>query len=170
MVTLKNALGDLPTLVSADTSTYDYVHAPRTNYQKIMRNRGNKKVTNHCAWNHSERIIKRLLSVKPGDCPREYGNRSRNTTYYSQAYSRLHGDGLARTITTNFHNPGSGRFTHYAAPLTLTIREALRLQGFPDIFQFEQDFFVSHAERFVGNAFPRLLGRVIGKHIYDIFS
>lgn len=168
LITLRNALEDLPILASSEVSNCEYAQPPRTTYQQIMRNQAERIVTNHRAWRHYTNIVKLLQRVQPGDCPRQYGYRSRNTTYYSQAYSRLHEDGLARTITTNFHNPGSGRFTHYAAPRTLTIREALRLQGFPDTFKFEEDFFVTDAERLVGNAFPRLLGKVIGNYICHI--
>jgi len=106
-----------------------------------------------------------LALVAPGQCPHGLGSRGRNTSYFSQAYGRLHRNGLARTITKNFHNPGSGRFTHYAAPRTLTIREALRVQGFPDTFRFTDDTTASAAERLVGNAFPRPLARALARHI-----
>ena len=71
-----------------------------------------------------------------------------------QAYTRLHRRGLARTITTNFHNPGSGRFLHYQQHRTLTVREAARLQGFGDDFVFIGR--PGRQERLVGNAFPPL--------------
>ena len=87
----------------------------------------------------------------------------RSAGYYSQAYTRLHRDGLARTITTNFHNAGSGRFTHYSASRTLTVREAARLQGIPDRFRFIG--FPSWQERLVGNAFPQCWAREIAAHI-----
>jgi DNA (cytosine-5)-methyltransferase 1 len=67
-------------------------------------------------------------------------------------------------VTTNFHNPGGGRFTHYASPRTLTLREALRLQGFPDTFRFDC-ITPTDARRLVGNAFPRLLAEIIGRHV-----
>ena len=84
--------------------------------------------------------------------------------YFSQAYARLHQTGLARAVTTNFHNPGSGRFTHYGAPRALTLREALRLQSFPDAFILPE-MHMSDAERLVGNAFPLRLAEVLGRHI-----
>ena len=48
--------------------------------------------------------------------------RSADGEYFSQAYGRLHRHGIAQTITTCFHNPGSGRFTHYEDLRALTVR------------------------------------------------
>lgn len=178
LVTLFDALDDLPAEPSvypiwrlkenADHEELPYSSRARTTYQRKMRI-GSTGVRNHASWRHSETLISRLERVLPGDCPPDNGARHRNTTYFSQAYARLHGHGLARTITTNFHNPGSGRFTHYAVPRALTIREALRLQSFPDTFAFEETH-QSVAERLVGNAFPRWLARAIGRHVATLLS
>ena len=81
----------------------------------------------------------------------------------SEACTRLHRDGLARTITTNFHNPGGGRFLHYGLDRTLTIREAARIQGFRDDFGFTGRPGVQ--ERRVGNAFPPLWAEAIAAHV-----
>ncbi|MGD1088113.1 MAG: DNA cytosine methyltransferase [Verrucomicrobiota bacterium] len=51
-----------------------------------------------------------------------------------QAYARLHPQGIGFTITANFRNPGSGRFTHYRDNRSITVREAARLQSFDDRF------------------------------------
>jgi DNA (cytosine-5)-methyltransferase 1 len=169
LVTLRQALSDLPTNIPPDEEEpREYARSPMSAYQQQMR-WGAQYLWNHRAWDHGPAMIKLLGGVKPGDCPKTYGGRARNTTYFSQAYARLHSDGLARTITTNFHNPGSGRFTHYAAPRTLTIREALRIQGFPDTFHFD-GVGSSVAERLVGNAFPRLLAQAIADHIMSLVT
>jgi DNA (cytosine-5)-methyltransferase 1 len=177
LVTLADALDDLPTqappmrrsrtLDDARAERLPYAHPPRTAYQRRMR-RAAKVVCDHGAWHHTAAMVARMRRVAPGDCPPDGGDRSRNSRYFSQAYARLHAKGLARTITTNFHNPGSGRFTHYAAPRALTLREALRLQGFPDSFRIDA-MHASHAERLIGNAFPRLLAEAIGRHIAAAF-
>src|SRR6266566_618768 len=164
LVTLQAALGDLRAVLEPDEEATAYDRPARTAYQRSVR-RGAGSVTHHRAWNHKDDIVEFLRGVAPGECPGGHGGRGRNTNYFSQAYARLHGNGLARTITKNFHNPGSGRFTHYAAPRTLTIREALRVQGFPDAFRFSDDISATTAERLVGNAFPRPLARAIAQHI-----
>lgn len=164
LVTLERAIGDLPLYVDPDVDADCYATAARTEYQMAMRGAG--KLENHRGWRHGPEMRRRMATVNPGDCPTDLGTRSRNTRYFSQAYSRLHPDGLARTLTTNFHNPGSGRFTHYSAPRTLTLREALRIQGFPDSFVLDTDDLLnSQAERLVGNAFPRPLARAIAAHV-----
>jgi len=169
LVSLSKAIGDLPVEVAPYEDSAAYARPAATEYQRAMR--GSGRLANHRGWRHGESIRQRLKAVAPGDCPRDQGLRRRNTRYFSQAYARLHPDGLARTITTNFHNPGSGRFTHYAAPRTLTLREALRLQGFPDAFAFDMDNLRhSEAERLIGNAFPRPLARALAGHVRSLLS
>jgi len=112
---------------------------------------------NHEGWRHRDELVERLAAVAEG------GRMETEKNYYSQAYARLHRRGLSRTITTNFHNAGCGRFTHYAEARTLTVREAARLQGIEDSFEF-----IGHRslqERLAGNAFPKLWAEAIGSHI-----
>jgi DNA (cytosine-5)-methyltransferase 1 len=112
-------------------------------------------------WEHGKDLVERMRLVSEGCRPPIEATNGRR--YYSQAYTRLHRKGLARTITTNFHNPGSGRFLHYHLNRTLTVREAARLQGFGDDFVF-----IGHPgwqERIVGNAFPPLWAESIASHV-----
>jgi DNA (cytosine-5)-methyltransferase 1 len=148
-VTVGEAIGDLE----------DESRGPRSEYARALG--ADKRVSNHQPWDHGQNLIDRLRNVKEGCRPSVDATNGRR--YYSQAYARLHRKGLARTITTNFHNPGSGRFLHYRLQRTLTVREAARLQGFRDDFVF-----IGHQgwqERLVGNAFPPLWAESIASHI-----
>ncbi len=73
----------------------------------------------------------------------------------STYYGRLRPDRPAYTISTYFNRPGNGCFIHPSADRLLTVREAARLQGFPDSFRFAG----RGRSRFmqVGNAVPPLL-------------
>jgi DNA (cytosine-5)-methyltransferase 1 len=126
-----------------------------------MLGAGRASVANHEPWHHGTALTDRLRKVGEGCRPPPEATNGRR--YYSQAYTRLHRQGLARTITTNFHNPGSGRFMHYRLHRTLTVREAARLQGFGDDFVFIGR--PGWQERLVGNAFPPLWADVIARHV-----
>ena len=149
-VTVGEAIGDL-----AEDS-----RGPRSGYARAL-GAGRHLVANHEPWDHGRDLVERLRQVKEGRRPPVEATNGRR--YYSQAYTRLHRRGLARTITTNFHNPGSGRFLHYQQHRTLTVREAARLQGFGDDFVFIGR--PGRQERLVGNAFPPLWAESIAAHI-----
>lgn len=152
LVDLAEAIGDLPVL-SPDS---DRQPTARSGYARALAG-DIGEAPNHAAWAHTAATISKLAGVPEG------GRLKTAKRYYSQAYTRLHRSGLARTITTNFHNAGCGRFTHWAEPRTLTVREAARLQGIPDSFEF-----IGHRstqERLVGNAFPPPWAKAIAEHV-----
>jgi DNA (cytosine-5)-methyltransferase 1 len=163
LVTCSDALSDLPK-ASARQLQLPYKAPAKTAYQALMRKRAHF-VTNHRPWNHDAELISRMRKLRAGESPLSRLGRMKHP-YYSQAYARLHPKGLGRTVTTNFHNAGAGRFWHYRAERTLTIREAARLQSFPDRFIFPDNLPRTVQERLLGNAFPPLLARKIAQHIF----
>jgi len=98
----------------------------------------------HRPWAHTRQQLQRMGAVPEGD--RWHGGHD----HYASSYGRLHRHGLARTITRYFANPGSGRFWHPTENRALTLREAARIQGFPDSFIFLPPN--SWAADLVGNA------------------
>lgn len=88
----------------------------------------------------------------------------KNGTTYSNTYGRMYPDQPAPTITGGFLTPGRGRFLHPNNPRVLTPREAARVQGFPDWFEFiaNGNEATSRAQlgTWIGNAVPPLLGYV----------
>lgn len=158
LVLVGDAIGDLP-LAMESKDALPYVGGGSV-YARGLRDAG---AFNHAPWKHRPDTIERLSVVTEGGVLLGDGVRGRSRQYFSQAYSRLHRDGLARTITTNFHNAGSGRFMHYEHVRTLTVREAARIQGIPDSFRF--DFEMSFAERLIGNAFPQPMAKAIAEHV-----
>lgn len=85
---------------------------------------------------------------------------------YPSVYGRMSWDKPAPTLTTGFVSPGRGRFIHPTERRVLTPREAARLQGFPNWFEFSP-FLDNPSKRgqlakWVGDAVPSILGYVAG--------
>jgi DNA (cytosine-5)-methyltransferase 1 len=91
----------------------------------------------------------------------------------STYYGRLQWDRPSYTISTYFNRPGNGCFIHPEASRLITVREAARLQSFPDHFRFAG---VGRRPLLqVGNAVPPLLAFQLAKMyepgcIVDLFS
>jgi len=106
----------------------------------------------HCPWQTSGPMVRRMSHVPEG------GRWSGGEDHFSHAYGRLHRRGLARTVTTYFSNPGSGRFWHPLEERPLTVREACRIQGIEDDFWFHGP--PSTIARLVGNALDAAIADV----------
>jgi DNA (cytosine-5)-methyltransferase 1 len=160
-VTVWEAIGDLPSISHDDgRKTFKYRCEPFTEYQRNMR-RGCTLVTNHTPRALAPTQYERLASLKPGQGYKELPNHLRPKSGYSGAYGRLTKDMIAPTITRWVFHPGSGRFGHPEDLRVITIREAARLQGFPDSFEFVGTYTQQAGQ--VGNAVPPLLVRRIAE-------
>ena len=71
-----------------------------------------------------------------------------------------HRQGLASTILTKC-DPHWGSYVHPTQNRTISVREAARLQGFPDHFRFAGGSISKHYEQ-VGNAVPVPVARALG--------
>ncbi|WP_260146056.1 DNA cytosine methyltransferase [Streptomyces sp. 2132.2] len=78
-----------------------------------------------------------------------------DTEHFTDKYNRLGWNELSRTITAHIAKDGYW-YIHPGQPRTLTVREAARIQTFPDGFRFAG--MRSDAFRQIGNAVPPLLG------------
>jgi DNA (cytosine-5)-methyltransferase 1 len=76
---------------------------------------------------------------------------------------RLRNDAPAYTITTKFNEGTTGAFIHPEQARTLTLREAARLQSFPDRFVFSGS--QAQIRHQIGNAVPPLLARALAEAI-----
>lgn len=73
-------------------------------------------------------------------------------------------DQPAPTLTTGFMSPGRGRFIHPSERRMLTPREAARLQGFPNWFDFVKGGQTNRSDlaKWIGDAVPSLMGYFAG--------
>lgn len=133
-----------------------------------LAKRSASSVPNHIPRIHQGKLLDLIERIPEGGGLEDVDKKYHPKSHYSQAYGRLHRHGLARTITTWFQNAGSGRFIHPIEPRTLTIREAARLQGFSDDFEFYGT--LEDQMRLIGNAVPPLLAQVIADRIWQDLS
>lgn len=79
----------------------------------------------------------------------------------------LEPDKPSTTIIAHLYKDGN-RFIHYDSKQqrTITVREAARLQSFPDDFEFIGSR--GSAYQMIGNAVPPLLANAIAKAIYEL--
>jgi DNA (cytosine-5)-methyltransferase 1 len=95
----------------------------------------------------------------------------RKPTGTTDVFGRLWWDRPALTVRTEFFKPEKGRYLHPEEDRPITVREAARLQSFPDSFRFpEHQSMVSVAKQ-VGNAVPpklaREIARAVRQHLAD---
>ena len=154
-VSVWDAIGDLPSVEHTDERTiFDYSMDPFSEYQLRMRG-DNAKVKNHRPRTLALKQYERLASIGPGQGLKDLPSNLRPKSGYSGAYGRLTKEMVAPTITRWVFHPGSGRFGHPTDIRVITIREAARIQGFPDNFEFLGTYTQQAGQ--VGNAVPPLL-------------
>lgn len=173
--TVKEAIGDLPVLVSGEKGpeVKEYRCDAFCDYQKRAR-LGSIGVLNHEAPQLSPINLKRLEYIKPGgnwtDIPDELlpsGMRKARKSDHTKRYGRVTPNGLASTILTKC-DPHWGAYFHYEQDRSFTVREAARLQSFPDHFVFTGNIAEQFAQ--VGNAVPPLLAQAVGTSLKTILE
>lgn len=157
--TIWDAISDLAYLGSGEgLSQQDYLIPTQSLYQKKLRGK-NKVLHNHVATKHSQLALKRL-SLIPQNAGKEVLPKEHLTkSIYSGTWTRMRKDEISVTITTRFDTPSSGKFTHPFLDRAITVREAARIQSFPDDFVFIGN--KGSQMKQVGNAVPPLLASAI---------
>lgn len=175
-VSLRQAIGDLPGVEGgwrpkggADGWT-SYTGEPRTEFQQEMRH-----------WvpaSQHGRIYDHITRPVREDDARAFAVMDSTTRYsalpshlkryrddiFDDKYKRLDWDELSRTITAHIAKDGYW-YIHPNQDRTLTVREAARLQTFPDHVRFAGP--PTAGFRQIGNAVPPRLARMLGKAVRD---
>lgn len=170
-VTVKDAIGELPALRPGRGESEIPFKYSRNN--EFLKRIGSKKLStlkDHVARNHNDMDVQRYTAMAENhwtfqellenrvdlqhEKPRVFGN----------SYTVQWWDLPSKTIIAHLYKDGN-QFIHPDASQgrTFTVREAARLQSFPDDFVFEGP----RTEQFkqIGNAVPPLLAEAIAKGI-----
>lgn len=169
-VSVKEALDDLPEAILNENGIVHYRCEAENDYQRKMRT--NQGVTEHFMPKMSE-LDKYIVShVRPGgnymdippDVKSERIRRLQREGGHTTCYGRMSPDEPSYTINTYFNRPNVGCNIHYAENRLITVREALRLQSFPDSYKI-----VSSSKQgrnlIVGNAVPPLMAEIIANQL-----
>lgn len=164
-VTIWDAISDLAYLESGEgAEVQEYRYAPQSEYQRVLRD-GSILLHNHVATKHSELALERLRLIPPNKGREVLPPEHLTKSIYSGTWSRMLKDDISVTITTRFDTPSSGRFTHPFLNRAITVREAARIQSFPDTFVFHGN--KTSQMKQVGNAVPPLLAKAIAEVILE---
>ena len=166
-VTVGDALNDLPRLEMGDGGEIvAYDRPAHSVYARTMRS-GEAVTYNHYASILSSQNAERMKYVKPGgswrDIPWELlpkGMQKARKTDHTKRYGRLRTDGLAGTVLTKC-DPHWGAVFLPDQDRALTVREAARIQSFPDRYKFLGPRVAQYEQ--VGNAVPVLMAETIAK-------
>jgi DNA (cytosine-5)-methyltransferase 1 len=163
-VTVAEALEDLPELkVGAEASVLPYSGPAKSAYAKRLRGRL-KKCSGHLVSKNAAYVVKRYAKIPPGgnwaDVPKSMmRNYADCTRCHTGIYKRLV-LGKPSVVIGNFRK---NMLIHPTEDRGLSVREAARLQSFPDNFVFEGSIGLQQQQ--VGNAVPPLLARAIFKAV-----
>ncbi len=121
----------------------------------------------HFAVAHPEHVILWLQNVPEGASAHENLDlRMRPPSGYNTTYKRLKWDEPASTVSTTFGMISGSRNVHPQSTRSLTIREALRCQSFPDTFMLDGS--LGEIRTSIGNAVPPLLAKSLAEHVKQL--
>ena len=160
--TVKDAISDLPVLVNgAAKSWLSYGESPPSAYARNLR-RDLYGCSSHLVTKNGDRVIRRYKYVPPGgnweDIPSHmmdnYKDRSR---CHTGIYHRLRYDRPSVVIG----NYRKNMLIHPTEDRGLSVREAARIQSFPDSYEFAGS--IGFQQQQVGNAVPPMLAQAVFK-------
>lgn len=152
--TVRDAIGDLEPIAAGAASTSDPLH----------RSMGLSALN-----------MERIKASKPGGTWWDWPERLRASCHvkesghsYKNVYGRMVWDEPSPTITTQFYGFGNGRFGHPEQDRAISLREGALLQTFPSYYEFVppgEPPSITRVARWIGNAVPVALARMIAKSI-----
>ena len=165
-ITVEEAIGDLPSLQNGEMieeAAYTKSLTEASLYAQLMRKDSDKARQNYVSRNN-DLVIERYKYIGQGQNWRaipdhlmqNYADKGR---CHSGIYKRLRADQPSVVIS----NYRKSMLIHPHENRGLSVREAARLQSFPDSFIFEGS--LMHIQQQIGNAVPPLLAKAVFQEI-----
>ena len=170
--TVRQAIGDLPVVEGGqrvENLPYDEAKALSEFAQRMRKALDESEL--RIIRDHITRFVREddaeiFAGMKPGQTYRDVPEHLRRyrADIFTDKYNRLTWDGLSRTITAHLAKDGYW-YIHPQQNRTLSIREAARIQTFPDSFRFAGS--PSNRYQQIGNAVPPLLAESVGVSLHQ---
>ncbi len=177
-VTVGDAImGDLPPLGNSAVgeSIMEYAGEPNSLYQKRIRGTCSR-VYDHVTTRNSKKVIERIAHIGPGESLHDLIDKGELPQElvikvdHKSVYRRL--DPTKPSVTVA--NYRKAMLIHPTENRLLTVREAARLQSFPDNYRFTARYatngLISHMQQLVGNAVPPLLAKAVGMQLKRVIK
>lgn len=165
-VTVDDAISDLPSLQNGEMleeAAYTLSLEEASKYERLMRKGSDKARQNYVSKNN-DLVIERYKYIGqgqnwraiPDSLMQNYADKGR---CHSGIYKRLKADQPSVVIS----NYRKSMLIHPYEDRGISVREAARLQSFPDTFIFEGP--LMHIQQQIGNAVPPLLAKAVFQQI-----
>lgn len=171
-VTVEDAISDLEVYdvsLKSECTEIPYAEGQKVGKYAATMREGSTSVKNHFATATTENAKKRFEVIEKG---KNFGSLpDKLKTTYSKPertqktiYLRLDPEKPSGTVV----NVRKSMWIHPEKNRAITLREAARLQSFPDKFEFKGSKDSQYQQ--VGNAVPPLLAKAIAEHVYKIIG
>lgn len=166
-ISVQQALGDLPNLENGSSNVeLPYKRKKPSEYAISMRKNSAKSLQNFVSKN-KDYVIERYKHINQGEnwqsIPKKMMENYKDlSNCHSGIYRRLKAD-LPSVVIANYRK---NMLIHPFQNRGLSVREAARLQSFPDDFIFQGS--LMHKQQQIGNAVPPLLAKAIIEQIIKI--
>ena len=170
-VDVKQAIGDLPSVEPGfDASTDDFYYPCNNDFLKRIGKKGIHPLRDHIARNHNALDRERFTVMIHNHWT--FGQLRREMPQYEHEHARVFDNSYvvqwwdlpSKTILAHIHKDGF-QFIHpdEKQARSFTVREAARIQSFPDDFEFAG----SRGEKYkqIGNAVPPLFAEALAKSV-----
>ena len=174
-VTVHDAIRDLPPIPNkGGQDDISFVPPFQSQFTKKLRRSDENQLFNHVCAGLGKANLERLPFIPQGgswrDIPHDLlptGMKRARRTDHTQRYGRLSWDGIGSTILTKC-DPHWGRFIHPEQDRVISVREAARIQSFPDQCRFMGSLSEQYMQ--VGNAVPPLFAFALGNRIKEMLT
>ena len=168
VITVDEAIGDLPDLTNGQMDlslSYKLPARKASAYARKLRN-GSKRSRQNYVSRNEDYVIERYRYIGQGEnwraIPRGLMQNYANTANcHSGIYKRLRANEPSIVIS----NYRKNMLIHPTQDRGLSVREAARLQSFPDKFVFSGS--LMHIQQQIGNAVPPLLAKAVFEKILE---